>query len=348
MSSDKMKHQNDKAIETTITDNSSLSKSAQFNYIIIAIVVLLIGLGFIYWYGMTQLSDLDSANADLHAQLQQTQQTTQSTIKDLQTQVAAQQKTLVVLQDLSKGSVPAWRIAEAKYLVQLANYQIVFAHDPQAALALLQTAGQRLATVDDPNLIGARQQIANSVAALQALPKVDLADLLTRITALQTQATSLPAIGLPPSQMLEPQFEQAESASPVKKAVKDTWTTLQKIVVIRKHDQAIQPLLSPEQQSYLQQNLQLILQQAQWAALRGKDDVYKVSLKQAQIWVQKYFARNMPATQAFAQALADLQKINVEPVLPNLTALVQSIKQINIAPPVSTSASVSAPAKKGK
>lgn len=253
----------------------------------------------------------------------------------LQTQVNRQLAVVNNLEQLSTTDWAKWRFAEAKYLVQLANYHLAFTHDVVAALSLLQTAEQRIASLNDPTLQPIRQQIANNIAALQAVPKVDLVSILTRITALQTQAAQLPALGVtkPKAAALDEEQPQEppKEASPLRQAMEESWTTLQRIIIIRRHDQAIEPLLPPEQQLYLQQNLQLVLQQAQWAALREQEGIYKASLLQAQKWVENYFATNLPATAAFLQGIGDLQKINVRPPLPDLAPLARAVQSVSLS-----------------
>lgn len=257
----------------------------------------------------------------------QTQAATNTkTMAEFQTTLDDQKAQLFSFQQLSTGSSAAWHIAEAKYLVDLANYQMTFIKDVPAAISLLQTADQQIASINDPSLTPIRQLTANYIANLQAIPKIDYAGLLIRITALQTQVNRLPTLGLPKATVMD--SNEDNQTSPLRRAIHDSWVTLQKIIVIRKDDIGIQPLLSPEQQTYLQQNLQLILQQAQWAALRNQQDVYMGSLKQAYTWILRYFAKNNPATQAYLKALNDLMQINVQPQLPDLSPLVKAMQQV--------------------
>lgn len=306
---------------------------------LIAALALVIGVltaaALILFYGQVT-SGLKEVMTSLQAQTAQSQMQNQQlsdAIAEVQAQTQQQKIALTNLQQLSTGNVAIWRFAEAKYLVQLANYHLTFTRDVPAALALLETAEQRIASLNDPTLLHIRQLVANNIVALQAVPKIDLAGLLTRITALQIETARLPSIGLPPQQQPAEEDQPANLArSPLRKAIHDSWETLQKIVVIRRQDQQIEPLLSPEQQTYLQQNLQLILQQAQWAALRGQEDVYLSSLIQAEKWVQHYFAGNLPATQAFINAIGQLKKINVQPALPDLAPLATAVQQITYKP----------------
>lgn len=328
---------NDVTLQTKPLTPSHTSKSRWNIAHTIAIIAFIIGLltaiALIIFYGQVDTS-LKEVMSSLQAQaVQNEKQDLQlsAAITELQNQTKQQKITLTNLQQLSTGNVAVWRFAEAKYLVQLANYHLTFTRDVPAALALLQTAEQRIAAINDPTLLHIRQLIANSIVELQAVPRIDLAGLLTRITALQMQTIRLPAIGLPPIEQQE-ENKQELSGSPLRKAINDSWVTLQKIVVIRQRDQQIEPLLSPEQQMYLQQNLQLILQQAQWAALRGQEEVYQSSLTQAQKWVENHFAGNLPATQAFVRAIVDLKKIHVQPPLPDLAPLALAVQQFTIKP----------------
>lgn len=303
--------------------------SSYIAYLALLISLLVaVGLIFSYWQFTHRLSWLKQKSNYIQEQIETTDQRIQQNLDNVLRQHSNLETALNNLQEMSKGNIAIWRFAEAKYLVQLAYYHLTFTRDVPAALALLQTAEQRIASINDPALLPIRQLIANNIAALQAVPKVDLAALLTRITALQMQVTKLPTVGLPQPKNEEEQPENAKSLSPLHKAINDSWTTLQKIVIIRNQDQLIHPLLSPEQQAYLQQNLQLILQQAQWAALRGQGAVYQSSLDQAKKWIENYFARNLPATQAFLQAISDLQKVNVQPDLPDLAPIARKIQQV--------------------
>lgn len=299
------------------------------------LVLLGVLIAFLYWRTVISLNRANHALNILTTQFQNQQselKDDQIVLNDVQAVNEHQESTLNTLQNLSRGNIATWRLAEAKYLVQLANYHLTFTHDVPASLALLQTAEMRVASLNDPTLQPIRQLIADNIAALQAVPRVDLAALLTRIAALQTQALSLPTLGLsqPIMQTNNPDQSQTEtqSTTPLRQAMSESWSTLQKVIVVHRTDQPIQPLLSPEQQAYLQQNLQLILQQAQWAALRGNGSVYQESLQQAQNWIQRFFAKNLYETKAFLVALTDLQKIEVQPKLPDLSPLAAKMQEL--------------------
>lgn len=223
----------------------------------------------------------------------------------------------------------AWTLAEVDYLLRLANYQLIYSQNVATASVLLQAADKHLAGLSDPNLNRIRILLAQALADLQAVPKVDVAGLLARIHVLQMQATKLPV--LVSTVAIEPKnvsLVEATVKSSWQSMLDKSWENLQKLVVIRRHQQPVTPLLSQEQQAYLQQNLQLLLQQAQWAVLQRHEVVYQNSLQQAEQWTRLYFVSNTSVTQAMLQAIGELQKINVQPLLPDISNVAQALQQV--------------------
>ncbi len=299
---------------------------------IVAIVALLIAIATVaeleVYYHSTRLyfSEVGSDLQYLHGH----DQILSANVKILQTQATQSQQQMANLQQLNSGNHRAWVFEEVNYLVRLAHYNVTYTHDVPAAIVLLQTADQRIAALDDPAFDGLRQQFASSIGALQAIPNLDLAGLLSRINALAEQSKQLP-LSAPASfipQHITPAQQEQNAALPAwRKALQKSLNTLQTLVIIRHRNQPIAPLLAPEQEFYLQQNVQLFLQQAQWAALHGQENVYKVSLQQVEAWVQQYFAQDAANTRAFRHELDLLEKINVQPTLPGLNDLVRAVEQ---------------------
>lgn len=309
----------------------SVRSPQSFLALLIAIAAFICVLVF-YLNFKNDVANLMEDNNVLTSQVKQAQAQVQDIVQLAKTQATQQQADMMDMQKLGLGDMTAWKFAEARYLTKLAFYHLNFTRDAVSALALLQAANERITAINDPNLMQLRQLLANNIAALDAIQKVDLSAVLVKISALQTQALNLPSVGFSPTKnAIQENDEAGNSLSSMQRAFRDTLVTLQKIVVIRHKDEAVYPLLTPEQQTYLQQNLQLILQQAQWAAIRGQGNVYLGSLEQAKSWVLRFFAPNMPATQAFLKAIADLEKVQVQPPLPNLAPLVQAFQQVNLS-----------------
>lgn len=114
-------------------------------------------------------------------------------------------------------------------------------------------------------------------------------------------------------------------------AVEETWTAgasaawnralekFEKLVVIQHRDEPVEPLLSPEQTYYLQQNLHLMLEQAQLALLQRKQQPFDTALEKALQWVDTYFDDENAATQALVRGLQQLSGTEVSPEMPDIS-----------------------------
>ncbi len=213
-------------------------------------------------------------------------------------------------------STEDWKAAEAEYLLVVANHRLRLMRDRDTAIAALQAADDRLRDSGDPGWISVREAIASELAALRAVDLPDRAGLSARIDGLAEQVDGLKLRGAVPSarpRSTAPQPAQAPIApgkeGPVESLLRDGLAGLKSVLEIRRRDQPVVAMLAPEQQYFVFQNLRLQLQAARLAALQADPVLYRSSLETAQSWLHDLFDPRDPATQSFAAALAELQKI---------------------------------------
>ncbi len=296
----------------------------------LAVLVSLIacGIGVLNWLmlkkNVTDQRSLLTGQKSTFARIVTQQQQLQQQIK------MNKQQMVQVLQHQQRDVGDGWKIAAAHYLVQLASYNVDIQHNPQLAVKLLEAAKQQLAGLVGADVVHAAQAITNDIAALNAVPKVNLADILQRFIALETQISEMKLAQIdtattttkPTAKPEQTQTTtQAKSAIDWRSGLQSTWRTLEKLVIVRHHQQPINPLLSPQQQFYLAQNLHLLLQQAQWAALNQQQAIYKQTIEQAEVLIKRYYAYKEPAAASVLQELTKLGDIDVNPSLPTLTSL---------------------------
>ena len=101
---------------------------------------------------------------------------------------------------------------------------------------------------------------------------------------------------------------------------------MKKLVIIRDHQGPIKPLLSPEQHFFLSQNLKLQLEQARLALLNGENAIYHERLDTVQTWLNNWFDLENNRTVHMQDRLKELQTIDVQPSLPELTRTYQAFK----------------------
>ncbi|KTD44791.1 uroporphyrinogen-III C-methyltransferase [Legionella parisiensis] len=228
-----------------------------------------------------------------------------------------------------------WLLLKARYYLELAQINAHWSYGVDSTVVLLEQADQLLKQLNGPKILEIRQAIAKDIAQNQALPSVDIAGLLSQLDAAQHSINDL-SIPLPISENVT---STGNSTTPTSNSL--TWRThiqnsvniLEKLVVIRRHDQEIKPLLSPALEAILKEKLRLNLQEAQWAILNNEPSVYQLVLKQAIDSLKMNFNANMPKTAALIKKLTELQQKNIAqkrpsmgPVLPMINELIDTQK----------------------
>lgn len=211
-----------------------------------------------------------------------------------------------------------WILREAEYLVRLASFNLQFSQNLAQAKLLLQMADARLAALQDPRLLAARQSLTNSLAKLQAMPALDLESILLQLNALETQIGTLPIIATPEETAPSP-LPNHHHQPGWKRNLQESWLELQKLVIIQYHNEPISHLISPVNRPALDMQLQLLLAQAEWAVIHGKNNLYQQSIQSALNWVKNYYVETSPKTQAMLTNLNQLLSINIAPALPDLS-----------------------------
>jgi uroporphyrin-3 C-methyltransferase len=207
-----------------------------------------------------------------------------------------------------------WRIAEAAYLLRVADLRARMEGDRDGSQALLEAADLLLLELDDPGLYPVREAIAAALANLRAQPVFDRVGIYLELEQLSDRVGALP---------LElPEFERAQP-SPDSAAGTIAWlqATLTGLFDFRVHrPDPVRPLMAPDEAVYLRHNLQLKLEQAQLALLRGDQPVWRSTLEEALGWVQTYFDPRDPEAAALALALARISEERIDVAAPDVSA----------------------------
>lgn len=207
-----------------------------------------------------------------------------------------------------------WRIAEAAYLLRVADLRARMEGDRDGAQALLEAADRLLLELDDPGLYTVREAIAAALANLRAQPVFDRVGLYLELEQLSDRIGAL-VLDLP-------EFERTQPA-PQSDTGALAWLreTLGGLFDFRVHrPDPVRPLMAPDEAVYLRHNLQLKLEQAQLALLRGDQAVWASTLAEALGWVQTWFDPRDPEAAALARALTRLADERIDVVAPDVSA----------------------------
>ncbi|WP_404414766.1 uroporphyrinogen-III C-methyltransferase [Vreelandella aquamarina] len=328
------------------------SKSGIFA--IVLVVVLAVALAFLAWEGWQRLenqqqrldelaqktdnsatqADLAELNERLESGEAERNQALESTTNEMQ-QAFSEYRSEVndtldqVLDQLSQeqdADEREWLHAEAAYLLRLANQRLQLERDVEGAAALLRTADSVLNSADNPALTPVRREIASELAALDAVPRVDRTGIYLALNAQQERIATL---------RLDQEVEEQPVSSNMEEPPTGTFQRqlarfgeeLKDLVVVRGHDEAMEVLITPEQESYLRQSLRLILEQSQLAVLKEEQELFEAGIDKALDLLNRYYDTSRSETQGVISRLEEIRQTNVTPELPDISRSQQALAE---------------------
>lgn len=245
-------------------------------------------------------------------------------LADLQRSQQALSQRLETLQGDARAD---WKLAEAEFLLRLASLRLLATQDVASARELLAAVDAILQSQPDSGVFAVREQLAGYQAQLDALPVLDRPGLFLRLSALRDQVGRLVALPVP---VFDPDEVTVEDEYEDRLARRDRWERvlmrLERYVRVDfQRGKVITPLLDEAEMQRVQRTLQLTLELAQWAALRGESQVYRNSLERADAILQQFFELDNPQVRAMQGQLAGLIDVPVGIEPPDLAPLQQGL-----------------------
>ncbi|WP_131783105.1 uroporphyrinogen-III C-methyltransferase [Legionella gresilensis] len=231
-----------------------------------------------------------------------------------------------------------WLLLKARYYLELVQLNAHWGEDQQTTAALLQQADQVLQDIPEQQLFSIRQAIAQEISKIKALPNVDKAGLLSQLDAAQSMVMQLP--------LQQSLVNKQQTTSPSttdnpgwRGQFSNSLSYLKKLVVVRRHEGAVQPIYSPLHQSLLREIIRMNLQEAQWAVLQKNTKVYEQALNQAITAIKNTFDQGATNTQALLKNLQQLQQQKLDypkPIVDKPLVLLNQYIEIRTRPTIPT------------
>lgn len=338
---------------------------------ILAIVIALASGAGSAWYAMHLNQSQTSSAGSLHSEVDQLQQQvggdkqqfadqlsqTQKALQDSQLQLQETEKNLQGLREklssLTGNDASVWLISQADYLVKLAGRKLWSDQDVTTSLALLKSADRSLAQMDDPSILNVRRALNQDISTLANLSQVDYDGIILQLSQLSNGVDDLRLA------------DDSDNAAPMDKDTKDISSSLAQwrhnlanswhdfmdnFITVRRRDTSAQPLLAPNQDIYLRENIRSRLLIAMQAVPRHQDEIYKQSLEAVSTWVRAWYNADDPATKAFLAQIDQLSQESITMDLPDSLAsqgLIDKLMQTRVrglmSSPVQQPASTPAP-----
>lgn len=319
----------------------------------LAVFVLALSAGlsaFFFWDSLNELrskqaviaSDLESNSERITPLVTALQRydgefsTIKNAVADLDKQSESMLKKIQTIDGPSKND---WLIAEVEHYVKLAQQRIELTHDGKGAARLLGHAVEVAGHIDAPGVVSLREALLTDQHSLAQTTDIDIEkiylDLSVMMHSLGKLKERTPSWSVASSEansaqdglqlaavtaVEEQQLVESDVQAVDWTAAWQQWRDFfaDNLVRVRKVDQPVQPLLEPSQHEYLQQNLRLVLSQAQLAAMRGEGANFKLALDQAREWIGTYYDPNDAVTRDLLSRMQQYGQLNLDPSLPDI------------------------------
>lgn len=265
----------------------------------------------------SQTARIDTDISNASKQWHERQQSTDESITLLQKQVGKNKR--------------QWLIAEAEYLVSVANTRLLLAGDLDTAIVALQTADQRLKENGNPMTFAVRQQLAKEINILKSTELPDIVGLSSQILALEDAVSNM-GISEPHAGTAQaPEIGKGEPSpipENIQETLNDAWENFSKLVVVRRNDKPIAALMTPERVELIRKNLALKLESARLALINQNQALYTASIAISKKWLGDYFDTNKAAVKTAIEQLAILENTSIKSELPSIALSLKMLREL--------------------
>ena len=284
---------------------------------------------------IAEMDGASKANQVLLAQGQGEVRELSAKIAALETRYAEAQNQRAALEALYNDlsvSRDETALAKVEQMLLIAGQQLQLSANVKAALIAMQSADARLQRMDRPAFNGLRKAISQDMDKLRALPGVDITGINLQLDNLIAAVDELPLVY---QQRVAKKGEIVQVVAPKdetfwQKMLREIWQDLKQLVRIEDTGKAEIPLLPPNQEFFLRENLKLRLLSARLALLSRDEDGFRQELKTVQLWAARYFDGK---SNEVMRVLSGLKKIAASPVsidLPDVSTSLQAVRNYRL------------------
>ncbi|MEJ2529451.1 MAG: uroporphyrinogen-III C-methyltransferase [Gammaproteobacteria bacterium] len=330
---------------TTQSAAHSTPSQAPLLAALLAILLALGGLslGYLKWVDLNSslqqelqdISTLKQKQLEIKGQLDESSQSIAAQDELLKQERAQLEQKTVEMQQALDGvfqrigrSSNQWIVAEAEYLMRIANHRLQLEGDVATALIALKTADERLRDTGDPVWTGVRERLATEMAELKAVNALDLEGQAAKLSGLISQVAELK---LPHSGPVVAASSQEVAAKTkeftLESVLRDGWEGFKSLMVIRHNERPLTAMLGPEQRFFLYQNLRLQLEAARLALLRRDQRLYDSSLQRAKAWIGEFFDQGQAVAKAMQTEIDELSGLELQTKLPDISGSLRLLQQ---------------------
>jgi uncharacterized protein HemX len=241
------------------------------------------------------------------------------------------------IHDLLNRTRGDWMVADAEYMLNVANQRLNLVGDLKTALGALSAADDRLRDSGNPGVFKVREQIAREISALKGLKTVDIVGIFAKIKVLEKQVAEiqvfLPHSGKVSSNVdpkeAKPQAEDTDyGIGSIDNLLGSALADLKGMVTVRRTDREFDAILYPEQVQMIREKLKLKLEIVRLALVEHDSALYSQNLQAAKDWLKTHFLLEDSATKKFAAELDELAVVGLEIAYPDISGSLKLLQNV--------------------
>jgi uroporphyrin-III C-methyltransferase len=231
-------------------------------------------------------------------------------------------------------------LAEVEQMLLSAEQYLQLTYNVRAALIAMQSADARLQRMNRPAFGLLRQAISRDMDKLRALHDVDVTGTNIRLNNLIAIVDQMPL-----SYQQRAEITVTDQTVPPKdetswqKLLREIWQEVKQLVRIDNTDKAEIPLLPPNQEFFLRENLKLSLLSARLALLSRDEASFRQGLKTAQLWTARYFDGKSGEVIRMSDELKKLVASDISIELPDISGSLQAVRNYRLTREIEPNAS---------
>lgn len=232
-----------------------------------------------------------------------------------------------------------WLIADAEYLLSVANQRLHLMGDINTTREALEAADQRLRESGDAAVYKVREQITKELIQLNSVTTPDIVGMYSTVQLLKERSSSLsvflPYSGKEPTNLEQSAYEktlrgeeQTTLSEQGHELLNEIAQQLEGYVVIRHTEQPVKAILTPEQVDFIREQLSVKLEMIKVALIQQNDSLFQTNIADAKQWLLKNFSEDKE-TKLFAAELDKLSGIQLRAQLPDISGSLKMLKDVS-------------------
>lgn len=242
----------------------------------------------------------------------------------IQKQADAQQEISLTTQEtleLVNRSQLGWGLKEVEHVLRMANHRLRIERDVSGSITALNAANKRLNEFNDPRLLPVRESISKQVGKLKNFPYPDWVGISLQLDnvldGLKKNAVKRAKDRNARASKDSQNSNSDSNTSGWKKLVDGVKNSINDSIQVTKEEEKLKLFISQQESEHAYEFLRSKLLSTKYAVASRDDEAYHRELEAALAWLSTN--ETLTGKREIVSELKELNDINLEPELPNIT-----------------------------